>query len=187
MNIKLWSWHEPELFSLTEGRVDWGQSAYFNDETIPKVKQAYAELKRLLGTDQVIWCLTNDVHHDYKGAPKVGWVLSVPEEKIFRILDTYAWEKLLGTKSYPHSLKQKWEEELPDHVKQGSKEYEDRIQQKLDLYLSNETRQEILDRLFIETPYAKAMKEYESITVLLKHPIPESWVLQTAYRNIRYP
>jgi len=186
MKIPLWSWHKTD-FSLKEGILEWERSAYYNDETIPEVKQAYAELKSLLGTDQLIWCHTKDVHYDYKGSPKVGWVLSVPEEIIFRILDTYAWEKLLGTKSYPPSLRRQWEEELPDDVERGSKEYEDLIDQKLKQYLNNETRQEILDRLFIDAPYAKALKDHESITVLLKHPIPESWVLQSDYRNIRYP
>ncbi len=123
MNIPLWSWHEPE-FSLTEGRVDWGQSAYYNDKNIPRRKEAYAELKVLLGTDQIIWCATKDDYYDHSGRTKVGWVLSVPERDLFRIVNNVAWNQLLGQLDYfPHSLRENWTSESKKITDLYSAEY----------------------------------------------------------------
>jgi hypothetical protein len=95
--MQLWTWHEPD-FDLTSGEVDHSRSKYYKGT--PGIPAAYAELSRLLGTDQIIWCYVR--RHEYHQLPnltRIEWALDVPEDQILGMIDAYVWNKILGIKT----------------------------------------------------------------------------------------
>ena len=97
--MKLWTWHEPD-FSLLSGRVDLSRSRYY--ATVARAPQAYAELSRHLGTNQIIWCyVRRDEYHNLPHLTRIEWALDVPDDETLAITDAFIWNKILGREAYP--------------------------------------------------------------------------------------
>ncbi len=164
--MQLWTFQEPG-FSLTSGQVDHARSEYY--KTVSGVPNAYAQLAKRLGTDQIIWCyVRREEYHDLPHLTREEWALDVPEYDILAIVDTFIWNRILGIETYPESLRHKWLEDAPleeaarnAYIKQKIKDY----------HAQPEPDAGWWSRLFITDTTA------EGATVLLKHPIPESWVV----------
>lgn len=165
--MRLWTWHEPG-FSLTSGHVDHDQSYYYNNN-VPSFPDAYAQLAKHFGTDQIIWCyVRRDDYLDLPELTRVEWALDVPDKEILAIVDPTIWNKILGNRHVPPILHAKWLEDAPvnetacdAYIEQQEKEYHSR----------QEPKGGLLSQLFITDPTV------EDATALLKHPIPKSWVV----------
>ena len=164
--MQLWTWQEPD-FSLTTGHVDHAQSDYY--KKVSGVPDAYAQLAKLLGTDQIIWCyVCRDEYDDLPHLTRIEWILDVPDDGILAIIDAFIWNKILDIQSYPRSLYLTWLEDAPLektardlYIEQRIKEYHSQPEPDIGWW----------SRLFITDT------SVEGATVLLNHPIQKSWVV----------
>ena len=164
--MQLWTWHEPD-FSLTSGRLDHSRSQYY--KIVDGAPDAYAELAQRLSTDQIIWCyVRRDDYHDLPKLTRVEWALDVPDTEILAITDAYIWNKILRIHTYPRSLYFEWLEYAPTD---GAARVEF-IEHKIEEYHAQLPPDGgWWSQLFITDTMP------EGATVLLKHPIPEAWVV----------
>jgi hypothetical protein len=172
--MKLWTWHGPD-FSLTSGRVDHSRSSYYTDENLPKIPCAYAELARRLGTDQIIWCYVSPNEYiKTSNDTRVEWVLEVPDDKLFSIIDSFIWNRIIDRKTYPDSLREKWAYEAIETDDYNA--YLERNRQKYDS--QTPPKGGWWEALFITDINT------EGATVLLKHPIPDIWIVRSPDINV---
>lgn len=164
--MKLWTWHEPE-FSLVAGRVALSRSTYY--ATVASAPEAYAKLARRLGTDQIIWCYPRPgEYHVRPQCTRVEWALDVPDHEILAITDAYIWNKILKLRTYPESLRHKWLDDAP--IDEAARDAY--LALKIAAYHSEpEPDGGWWARLFTSDGMA------EGAQVLLRHPIPQSWVV----------
>ena len=164
--MQLWTWQEPG-FSLMFGYVDHTQSKYYN--TLAGAPEAYAELATRLDTDQIIWCFVRpDDYSDMSHLTRVEWTLDVPDNEILKIIDAYIWNKILGIQTYPHTLRLQWLDDAPIEENARDAYIDQKIQ---DYHSQPEPDGGWWSRLFIKDTMV------EGAEVLLKHPIPQSWVV----------
>lgn len=84
--LLLWSW-QTEGFSLIEGTVDHRLSEF--DQTHNGYRNSCKEFFELLGTDQFIWCDTEDAG---TWSHRVKWGLEVPKDHVLLICSiTWHW------------------------------------------------------------------------------------------------
>jgi hypothetical protein len=163
--IQLWTWQEPD-FSLTSGYVDHAQSEYYN--TVLGVPEAYAILAKRLGTDQIIWCyVRRDEYDNLPHLTRIEWALDVPDDDILAIIDTYTWNRLLGIETYPRTRYLRLLRDAPMEETARNAHIEQQIR---DYHSQPEPDGGWWSRLFMTDTTV------EGATVLLAHPIPESWV-----------
>ncbi len=164
--MKLWTWHGTD-FSLTCGRVDHSLSQYYN--CMPSIPPAYAELARRVGTDQIIWCYARPDPDEYEDLKQIKWVLDVSDDRILAIISSPIWERIICTKALPPALREKWKCEAFQGKHDDSEAY---IEEKSEEYFSQPPPEGgWWTDLFISDIGA------EGARVLLKHPIPDSWVV----------
>lgn len=165
--MELRTWHESD-FSLTSGTVDHARSEYYSN--VRGVPDAYAELATRLGTDQVVWCYVRP--GEYLNGPhltRVEWVLEVPDDKILAIVDAFIWNKILGIKTFPRGLYRDW----LDDARAQRANIDEYVQSRMEDYHSQpEPTRGWWSALCITDTTA------EGATVLLRHPVPRSWVLR---------
>ncbi len=161
--MKLWTWHGTD-FSLTSGCVDLSRSPYYH---MPKYRFAHAELARRVGTDQIIWCYVRRTKHEER--ERIERVLKVPKDRLLRIIDSPIWERIIDG-AIPPDVREQWYCEARQRklffsdrekfIEKKEKEYSDQPPPKGGWWT----------KLFIDDITA------EGAEVLLKHPIPDSWV-----------
>jgi hypothetical protein len=165
--MQLWTWHEPD-FDLTSGEVDHSRSKYY--KSTPGILAAYAELSRLLGTDQIIWCyVRRDEYHQLPNLTRIEWALNVPDNQILGMIDAYVWNKILGIKTYPRSLYSDWLDMAPTDESARLAYINKKIE---DYHSQPEPSGGWWSRLFTKD------STIEGATALLRHPIPEHWVIR---------
>lgn len=165
--MKLSSWQEPD-FSLTSGRVDHSRSSYYR--RMLAIPPAYARLATHVGTDQIIWCYARpDEYRKLPGDTRVEWLLDVPDEKILGIIDSWVWERIIGSKAYPSALRNRWAMEAV----QGEHDLLAHIRVREDEYLS----QPPPEGGWWKALFISDIDTADSI-VLVEHPIAESWVIR---------
>jgi hypothetical protein len=165
--MKLWSWHTTD-FSLTSGHVDHCRSKYYRK--VPEIPSAYVQLFRLVGTCQIIWCYGGrNGYQQLEGDTRVVWELDVPDDRVLAIIDNWVWERIIDSNVCPPDLREQWEYEAV----QGNHDLDAYVEAKKHEYLSKPAPQgSWWTALFIQAINDDA-------TVLLKHPIPDSWVLRS--------
>jgi hypothetical protein len=93
--MKLWTW-QTEDFDLTCGKVIHGASEV--EAGAPGLRQAQAELFRLLGEDQIIWCFVRKVDSQWLSSPTVPrrleWELNVPIHEVIEIINESVWREI---------------------------------------------------------------------------------------------
>lgn len=164
--MQLWTFHGSG-FSLNSGAIDVRRSPYF--VTYPNIRAAYEELGRRLGLNsyEIIWCHVRRDWNPLGYADCNEYELEVPPDKFLSIVDAFTWNKILGIKdAFPRSLYHKWRNEAPperfgDYIDQKRKEYNEQAPPAGGWW----------SQLFIADLNA------EGATVLLKHPIPEAWII----------
>lgn len=87
--LLLWSW-QTRGFSLTEGSVDHRLSEF--DKTHDGYRNSCKQLLELLGTDQFIWCDTEDAR---TWNHRVKWELEVPKGHVVLIC-SIAWHWIMA-------------------------------------------------------------------------------------------
>ena len=88
-NLLLWSWQTVGI-NLTELTVDHGKSQWVDN--FPKYPELCEILSKLIGTNQFIWCMTQE-EKTWKGREK--WVLSVPKNSV-RLICSITWNWILS-------------------------------------------------------------------------------------------
>jgi hypothetical protein len=123
-----------------------------------------------LDSYRIIWCSAHcDWTNPRPSKSAVLWVLELPEDKILAVADAYIWNKIIGIQVVPRSLQEKWSDEAPE----GDDAYSAYIEQQMATYHAQpEPPGGWWSQLFIADSSA------EGATVLLEHPIPESWVIE---------
>jgi hypothetical protein len=169
--MQLCTWQGPR-HSLTSGHVDLSRSEYYN--TVANVPAAYAELRKRLGTDQLIWCYTRPEDHiKSEGDTRVPWVLDVPDDRIGRFTDDRVSNMILGIIiRRPRSLYNEWLNSIPvgqgiEYVRRKEAEYHARPAPNGDWW----------SVLFIDPTELRLDDKDQLSSALLMHPIPEAWVL----------
>lgn len=169
--ITLWTW-QGQNHSLTEGRVDPRLSDWWE---IPSIRQAYLRLFRLVRTCQLIWCWTDigDVRADGYRDKRV-WELNVPVDRVLCYVDDVIWgairkEQVALPKVDRDAIHQQALQRNPADMGQAYRECE----------------AEYRASLLVGDPWSRLMREQpcEGRSALLKHPIPEAWVV----RREEYP
>jgi len=159
--MRLWTFHTPD-FSLTSGAIDLDHS--YDVSYVPGLRERYEDLAHYLGLDryEIIWChVRDDIIRDAY-VDRVEYILEVPDYQILRIVDSYIWNKIIGLDAYPRS---KWQTEAPEGI---TSEY---FQKKVDEYHDQlPPPGGWWPQLFLTDTTA------EGACVLLRHPIPESWI-----------
>ena len=92
--MMLWS-YQRDGFSPVEDCVEPQRSEYAT--TFP---DAYERLWQLVGTDQIVWCVTDPSDWPVKSG-YVEWKLDVPTNSFLRVVDTMIWNRILGQPNSP--------------------------------------------------------------------------------------
>jgi hypothetical protein len=87
--LLLWSW-QTRGFSLTEGKVDHSLSKF--NRTHNGYRKSCKELVERLGTDQFIWCYTQE---EKPWDNRVKWELEVPKNRV-RLICSITWHWILN-------------------------------------------------------------------------------------------
>jgi hypothetical protein len=88
--MRLWTYHR-DGFSPVIGPVKPELSRY-----ALKYPAQYAQLWRRLGTNQLIWCVTDPSDWPIKSG-HTEWELDASESSFLAVLDSLVWEGILGT------------------------------------------------------------------------------------------
>jgi len=164
--MKLWTFHTPD-FSLTSGSIDLDRS--FDVSYVTGLREAYEELARHLGLEryEILWCHNREDFNRAGYRDRVEYKLDVPDDQFLCIVDSYIWNKIIGLDAYPTPLYFKWREEAAPNA------IGDYIEKKLAEYHSQPPPPGgWWSRLVIEDLDA------EGACVLLRHPIPEAWIVE---------
>lgn len=135
----------------------------------PKFPAAYGELAKRLGTANFVWCsiIKDEAKEREKWRDRVEWILDVPDDEILCLTDIFIWNKIIDFKTYPQSLRTKLWKEVPQDVPSKT----DWVEGKLNEYHNMpEPADGWWSQLFLKDTNA------EDATVLVRHPIPESWI-----------
>ncbi len=172
--MKLWTWQGRD-FKLTSGCVDYLKSPYC--KTHPELIPAYQELSQFLGTDQIIWCCVREDEFVPDKDRPVRWELDVPDNEFGKgefpkICNSFIWAKMVGWNELPipRELYAQWKGSAPLSDPDRTRFIEQKVQ---------EYREEPppeggwISQLFISDATC------EGANVLLKHPIPESWIVRS--------
>ena len=152
--------------SLLKGEIELKQSEYY--ESPPEYRIAHARISDLLSTSQIIWCSTkpDDATQDEN---KSIWVLEVPVGEELAIIDGYRWSGILGQShilpsiELQHSRRKKAAILFPNNsIEQRKYRFRSPV--------PNESLEEHWNQLLIQ-------EIKDSAQVLLRHPIPETWVV----------
>jgi hypothetical protein len=192
--MQLWTWQK-KCFSLSKGKIDSQKhSPYLNDPNIPKserqrFQKVYAKLWEQLGTNQFLWCYTQEEAAkseqsklEYKG--EVLWEIDMPENQIFRIVCGVAWNWILTGKKCNASKKLRhvwWREAHSDHYVMQ------KLEQDFHDYWAAKSGQKLWDTLFLNKAILsdKTKLLYKSIeeciTVLVQYPIKKSWIISSRH------
>lgn len=167
--MKLWTFHKPD-FSITEGRVDHTKSSYF--QTVAGVPDAYCELWKRVGTDQIIWCFTSRKEAE-TGMCEVEWSLDVPDSDILAFVDGFVWNRILEIRCHvPRRLYQHWRSEALSLYPNNLQERDKFVDAKTEDYWSQEPPEDgWWSCLFVDDPAG------EAVSALIRHPVPEEWVM----------
>ena len=166
--MRLWTYHTPD-FSLTSGRVNHSQSDYYR--TVPGVPEAYAELWRRLGTDQIVWCYAQDGEQAATTTPHVEWLLEIPN--VLAFVDGIVWNRILGIRcQVPKTLRYAWKNKSIVRFPHNASERHGFIERQTDAFWTmSPPGGDWWNSLIIES------SDCETVQVIIKHPVPESCVV----------
>lgn len=172
--MRLWTYQWPD-FRPTDCNVKVNISKSRYAETLPKYRDAYKKLSDRLGTDQIIWCCTRQDEYKYLlGEAPMEWELEVPAEQILACISSYVWNKILGVKRFTVSceIRHQWLTQALELAPNDPEKLE-RIRETLEeQFYAPEPEENLWNRLLLKEP------SDEGCSVLLKHPIKESWVIR---------
>lgn len=99
--MKLWTFQSPD-FSLMNDRSDWSHSIHFKNRCPETwhILKGYRTISTRLGTDQWIWCHTQEQPqtcklHSSDGHPMIRHDLDVPNDWILCFINENAWQSLI--------------------------------------------------------------------------------------------
>jgi len=170
--MRLWTIHNNQGFSLTEGKVDHSKSEYY--ASIPAVREAYPKLWRHLGVDdgQIIWCYTRTEDIPVTSIPRHMWELEAPESSILTYIDDVTWNRLLGirvrlTPRYTEAIREDAAKKFP-HDPQARRQHE--IESEKRWWDHKPPESTLWRELFLDKPV-------DGSPALLRHPIQKEWIV----------
>lgn len=181
--VKLWTWQK-DGFDITNASIpvdSKNNSRYWNvpiEETRAHFHRVYAKLWEKLETDQFHWyyCDENDAKSELSseeyGTNAFLWELEIPEEKIWKIACSAAWESLRGcTLHAPRFFSLSWQHKLMKEDSKGLSEGKlDEFQSNFVNFWKRKNESELWDSLFLKeiVPFCSQ--------VLLEHPVDSRFV-----------
>ena len=186
MKLKLWTIHDTNDdtndFKLSEGRVDHSKSYYYNKTR--DIKKAYHQLWPLIKVPdgQIIWCYTREKDCAKTSTPKIRWALKVPECSIITYIDEIMWNCILDIRvslnsSYKRDIKAKANDEFPND---GNKRYALEKKLEKEFWENKPPVEELWEKLLLD-------KAVDGSQALIKHPIPDDWIIEKKPFNIKLP
>lgn len=174
--MRLWTCQNKEV-ELTGGNFNSRKySSYYNDPSFPKAKPAYEKLWDKLGTERVLWCFTKekdavDQANTAEVQDQVLWELNVPEnfpEDKLKIVCSITWHWIIrGGKCVPNDLRLKLKRQAYDNKLKFN---EDELEKQFNSHWENKSPDQLWEMLFIDK-----IAEWGCSTVLLQHPVDNSW------------
>ncbi len=172
--MKLWTIHDTYDFKLSEGHVDHSKSDYYNNTL--GVKEAYPQLWSLIGIPdgQIIWCYTRKEDICITSEPIIMYTLEVPEDSVITYIDDIMWNCILGkrprlTLSYRRPIEAEAGKKFPK-----------------DPYKRRNLEKELVNEFWENKPPAGELweklrldKAVDSSSALIKHPIPDDWIIKS--------
>jgi hypothetical protein len=139
---------------------------------VPEVPSAYAALARRLGTDQIIWCYTQQPDRRMMPSDRVEWALDVPTNRILAFMDDYIWNRIIGLRPHaPPELRRKWRADaLHRHPHDPGGREQFRREQEKAYRVESPPNGDWWSRLFASPNAA------EGVTALIAHPFQAMWV-----------
>jgi len=168
--IRLWTWQGSE-FPITSGeqRIDWSKSEFADTCTI---QRAYRQLASRLGTDQYIWCFTDEHLATWPSGNRVRWDLEVPDELVLAYTCDRIWQLLIRRNTYTCVQRNEWKQEAISKGLLHSNDYKPYIDDKLREFQSQfQTESNLWEHLFLDRPIRK------DVSALVRYPVPDEWVL----------
>lgn len=169
--IRLWTWQTPNI-SLTKGVLNYLDSAFYRDESIPNIKDAYKRVFSKLGTSQFHWCFTQPDEAQKPWRGRVKWEIEVPEKDILAIVRGSVWNKIIGIERFtpPTKLRLKWMREADRRTRDGreSRALYEQLQRS---YWASEPPELLWEKLWVD-------EIGEDTWALVKHPIDQSYIKQ---------
>jgi len=98
--MKFWTWQHDKT-KPTVGDID-PRCLDSDYNSNPEFRPAFDRLWEELGTDQLIWCFVDE--KEATRSPwrnRSRWILEVPQESIFQVIDPGVWERILGSGAVP--------------------------------------------------------------------------------------
>ncbi len=179
--MRLWTWQTRDFdLTNTKEKVDHTKSKYYG--TGNGIPEAYEELHRRLGRDQLIWCYLH--REDHSETPitceiEREWELEAPEDEDHVLfIDDLVWNKILGGPcAFPTHL-QSWlyDEALKKNPRDScqQKQFEQQIEDEL---WEPEPSEVLWDKLILATLSEAVVPGWAS--ALVRHPIPCTWVIKS--------
>ena len=179
--MKLWTWQK-DGFDITNDStpVDSNNNSRYwnhpNEQTRAHFRRVYTTLWDKLETDQFHWyyCDENDAKSELSSeeyGANVLWELEIPEDKIWKIACTAAWDSLRGRTVYPpRFFSLSWQSKLiNEDAAQSSKNLE-KLEENFKEFWHRKNEDELWDLLFLKeiVPFCSQ--------VLLKHPVDSSFI-----------
>lgn len=166
--MQLWTYHR-DSFSIIDDSVDPARSKFARD-----FPAQYAKLWSEIGTQQIIWCVTNPDDWPMK-AGYDEWELDVPPEAFLRVVDDVVWNRILGRTAFPKRLY----DQLEDEARRDSRDDDvhEIVMSRIDSL--RHPPGDLWDHVFIRDPLDCRA------TVLLKGPVSEGWVVGHPHRSSR--
>lgn len=161
-HMEFWSYQYPD-FDITKQRCHVSLSRW---KDYPNIMAAYGQLASRLEQSSlnVLWCVCKPEPENWKG--DIEWHLEVPDWKW--IIDAFVWGRIIGRKTVPQTLRDRWYGEGLEKGVSGSSY----SAKKTEEYLARRAPQGgWWSELFIDDLNA------EGANVLVEPPIPEKWVL----------
>lgn len=167
--VRLWTWHKPD-FSLTSDRVDWSRSDYYNDESLPEVRKAYARLAEQLGTDQIIWCVTRREDHIVLPSDECcEWEIEVPSDNILRFVNAIVWNRIIGRNNVYPNYGREWRHRAAIQAP-GDEARQCEIVKQCEMAFDASLPPSLWSALFVNCPGV-------DVNALLTCPIEPKWVV----------
>lgn len=91
--FRLYTWQNPD-FDITKGKRDPSKGAQSWGDKWDVLQQPCLELYKRVGTSDFAWCYPEYTHWMQSDIRRL-WVLDVPCQKIFRVLDNKIWTEMI--------------------------------------------------------------------------------------------
>jgi hypothetical protein len=172
--LELGTWHDPR-FDIRTGTLDIKQSPYYKE--VAGYRKALAKLTKMIGTDQIVWCLPRD--YEWAKDRRDKWKLKLPKAEVIAYIDTLVWELIIGRGAIPDEFRLAWLRQYS-----GSDErFGDYEECKRNELMEEVPESKRWGMLLVDSMESKRMGVCYANTALIPFPVESSWVIPKRYRG----